>query len=128
MTRDERITQPTDWTGLEDQPRLHSVWHRGVELQAGHRVRLLPRRSADIFDLALEGKLALIEAIEQDYEEKIYLAVVVDDDPGRDLGLLRQPGHRFFYALDEVEPVSMSEGQTEPGRDAAADAEMTTLE
>ena len=23
--------------------------------------------------------------------------MVIDDDPGRDLGLLRQPGHRFFF-------------------------------
>jgi hypothetical protein len=30
--------------------------------------------------------------------------VVLDDDPGRDLGLLRQPGHRFFFRLEEVEP------------------------
>jgi hypothetical protein len=30
---------------------------------------------------------------------------VLDDDPGRDLGLLRQPGHRFFFAPEEVEPM-----------------------
>ena len=29
------------------------------------------------------------------------LALVLDDDPGRDLGLLRQPGHRFFYATEK---------------------------
>jgi hypothetical protein len=29
----------------------------------------------------------------------------VDADPGKDLGLLRQPGHRFFYGVDEVEPL-----------------------
>lgn len=27
------------------------------------------------------------------------------DDPGKDLGLLRQPGHRFFFSPDEVEPL-----------------------
>jgi hypothetical protein len=30
---------------------------------------------------------------------------VVDDDPGRDLGMLRQPGHRFFFSPSEVEPI-----------------------
>jgi hypothetical protein len=30
---------------------------------------------------------------------------VIDDDPGRDMGLLRQSGHRFFYSADEVEPI-----------------------
>ena len=29
----------------------------------------------------------------------------VDDDPGRDLGALGQPGHRFFFAPEEVEPL-----------------------
>ena len=35
----------------------------------------------------------------------MHLAVVVEDDPGRDLGERRQPGHRFFFAPDEVEPL-----------------------
>jgi hypothetical protein len=32
------------------------------------------------------------------------LAVVLDDDPGREFGLMRLPGHRFFFYADEVEP------------------------
>ncbi len=56
-------------------------------------------------DIILAGKVAVIEAIEQDYEENIHLALVMEDDPGHDLGMLRQPGHRFFYQLEEVEPV-----------------------
>jgi hypothetical protein len=55
-------------------------------------------------DLALAGQTAVVEAIEQDFEDRIHVAVVLDEDPGRDLGLLRQPGHRFFFGLDEVEP------------------------
>jgi hypothetical protein len=47
----------------------------------------------------------MIEAIEEDAEKRIHLAVVLDDDPGKDLGFMRQPGHRFFYTLDEVEPL-----------------------
>jgi hypothetical protein len=34
----------------------------------------------------------------------LHLAVVVDDDPGQDMGRLRQPGHRFFFTPAEVEP------------------------
>ena len=52
------------------------------------------------------GKTATIEAIEQDYEGRVYLAVTVDDDPGKDLGALRQPGHRFFFQPEEVEPLA----------------------
>jgi hypothetical protein len=38
-------------------------------------------------------------------EGRVYLAVTIDDDPGRDLGQLRQPGHRFFFTPEEVEPL-----------------------
>jgi hypothetical protein len=53
----------------------------------------------------IAGKTATVESIEQDFEGRVYLAVVVEDDPGRDLGALRQPGHRFFFRPDEVEPL-----------------------
>jgi hypothetical protein len=56
-------------------------------------------------DLALAGKIATVASVEQDFEGRLYLAVTVDDDPGRDLGALRQPGHRFFFQPDEVEPL-----------------------
>ena len=75
-------------------------------LQVGDKVRLRPRRGADILDIALAGKLATVEAIEEDFEGRPHLAVVIDDDPGRDLGMLRQPGHRFFFAPEEVERLS----------------------
>ncbi|HZV51445.1 MAG TPA: hypothetical protein VFD49_16970 [Candidatus Dormibacteraeota bacterium] len=74
-------------------------------LRVGDRVRLHPRGRADILDLELEGRIGLIEAIERDYDDAVHLAVVLEDDPGRDLGLLRQPGHRFFFRPEEVEPV-----------------------
>jgi hydrogenase maturation protease len=47
----------------------------------------------------------VIEAIEQDTDGGIKFAVVVEDDPGRDLGFARQPGHRFFFSRAEVEPL-----------------------
>ena len=34
---------------------------------------------------------------------------LIGDLAGKDLGLTRQPGHRFFYALDEVEPLRQPE-------------------
>ena len=48
---------------------------------------------------------ATVESIEQDFEGRLFLAVTVDDDPGKDLGALGQPGHRFFFQPDEVEPL-----------------------
>jgi hypothetical protein len=93
-----------EWHLLEDKTHVESVSVDGVELRAGDHVRLRPRAGGDVFDLALAGKIATIETIEQDYENNFHLAVVVDDDPGKDLGLSRQPGHRFFFSPAEVEP------------------------
>ena len=76
-----------------------------VQVKAGDRVRIRPKKRADVMDMALDGKIAVIEAVEQDVEGGVQLALVLDDDPGRDLGMMRQPGHRFFYATDEVEAV-----------------------
>jgi hypothetical protein len=88
-----------------NSPAPRSVVAAGVELKAGDRVRLKPRRGADVFDLVLQGKLATIASIEQDFEGQVHLAVTVDDDPGRDLGQQLQSGHRFFFKLDEIEPI-----------------------
>ncbi len=94
-----------DWQLENDRRTVESVHVGAFELRAGDRVRLRPRGRADILDLALAGMIATVESIEQDFEGKIYLAVTVDDDPGQDLGRLRQPGHRFFFAPEEVEPL-----------------------
>lgn len=98
-----------EWQLLEDKTHLDVVSINGVELRPGYRVRLKPRGRKDIFDLALAGKTAMIEAIEEDYEGGAHLAVVLDDDPGKDLGMLRQPGHRFFFSVEEVEPLSQDD-------------------
>ena len=92
------------WDPLAEVPLLKCVVVSGVELRTGDRVTLRPRKVADIMDMALEGKVAVIEAIEQDFEDNIQLAVVLDDDPGREFGMMRQPGHRFFFSPEEVEP------------------------
>jgi hypothetical protein len=92
------------WNPLEEtKAPPKSVRVFGVDLRVGDRVRLCPRKKADIMDIALAGKVALIEAIEQDFEDNIQLAVVLDDDPGREFGMMRQPGHRFFFSPEEVE-------------------------
>lgn len=89
-----------NWT---EGPQLASTRVGGIELGRGSRVRLRPGKRADIFDTLLEGKIAVIEAIEQDFENNIHFAVVIEDDPGRDLGEMRQAGHRFFFSSSEIE-------------------------
>lgn len=73
--------------------------------QVGCRVRLRPSRSADILDLALAGRVGEVVAVEEDLDGERHVAVVLEGDPGRDLGSASQIGHRFFFAPDELEPL-----------------------
>jgi hydrogenase maturation protease len=98
-----------EWQLLEEKTALDHLEIAGVEVRTGSRVRLRPRKGGDVMDIALAGQIATIECIEQDYEGKQHVCVVLDQDPGRDMGLLRQPGHRFFFDAEEVEPLSPGE-------------------
>ena len=98
-----------EWQLLEEKTSLDHLEISGVEVKIGSRVRLRPRKGGDVMDIALAGQIATIECIEQDYEGKQHFCVVLDDDPGKDMGLLRQPGHRFFFDAEEVEPLAPDE-------------------
>lgn len=100
-----------EWQLLEEKTSVDQLQIAGVAVKAGSRVRLRPRQGGDVMDIALAGQLATIECIEQDYEGKSHVCVVLDNDPGRDMGLLRQPGHRFFFDSEEVEPLSEEEAR-----------------
>ena len=89
----------------------------GRVAQAGDAVRLHPSARADAFDMLLAGKTAHIETIRQDYEDRIYLVVTVDDDPGREQPDERVlPGHKFYFFPDEVE--LLDDPQDESARSA----------
>src|SRR5262249_2843229 len=96
----------TGWSPDSHRRRLECLHIGRAEIRPGDPVRLRPRGRADILALALGGKTAPGEGSEQDYDGRAFLAVTVDDDPGKDLGLLRQPGHRFFFSPEDVEPLS----------------------
>jgi hydrogenase maturation protease len=98
-----------EWQLLEDKTALDHLDIAGVEIKPGSGVRLHPRPGGDVMDIALSGQTATIECIEQDYEGKHHVCVVLDNDPGKDMGMLRQPGHRFFFDAEEVEPLPPEE-------------------
>lgn len=104
-----------EWRLLEDKAPAESLNIAGVEVKPGHHVRLCPGKRGDVMDIALAGKTAVVESIEQDYEGKFHVCVVADDDPGRDIGMMRQPGHRFFFDPEEIEPLPTDE-QTQDTR------------
>jgi hydrogenase maturation protease len=96
------------WEQLE-RPAPDAVTVDGVELRRRSRVRLRPSSRADVFDVALDGRTAVVEELVESMEGVVQLAVTVEDDPGRDLGSERQIGHRFFFSVDEVEPLAAGE-------------------
>ena len=95
-------------TGFEElgAPPPRGVTVAGVEIGHGSRVGLRPGAGGEVFERAIAGRVAVIEAIHEDSDGKVHLAVTVEDDPGRDLGVARQPGHRFFFSPAEVEPLA----------------------
>jgi hydrogenase maturation protease len=103
-----------EWQLLEEKTPVEHTEISGIDVRPGSRVRLRPRKGGDVMDIALAGQIATIECLEQDYEGKCHVSVVLDNDPGRDMGLLRQPGHRFFFAAEEIEPLSEFEAQNHP--------------
>lgn len=100
-----------EWQLLEEKTPVERLEIGEAGVKVGDRVRLRPKQGGDVLDIALAGQVALIESIEQDYEGKAHVCVVLEDDPGRDLGLLRQPGHRFFFDAAEIEPLPAGEAR-----------------
>lgn len=94
-----------DWRLLAADRSVEELRIGGWLLQKGDRVLLRPRARGDVFDLVLAGKTAAVDSIEQDLEGNFLVAVVLEEDPGAYLGLLRQPGHRFFFSPQEVAPL-----------------------
>ena len=92
-----------DFWGRMESGGPASAFVQGVEIAKGSRVRITPRSGGDVFDVALAGRSGVVEGLEHDYDGNVHVAVIFDDDPGRDLGESRYPGHRFFFSLDEVE-------------------------
>ena len=107
-----------EWQVLEDKTPVDRLIIGDAEIKVGDRVQLRPRKGGDVLDIALAGQTAFVESLQQDYEGKVHVCVVIENDPGRDLGLLRQPGHRFFFDADEVEPLPPEEAHPKPVQQA----------
>src|SRR5262249_46375373 len=96
-----------EWRLLDEKSPLETATI-STGVREGDRVRLHPRANGDVLDLALAGKTACVASIEQDYDGNFHVSVVLDEDPGIDIGRLRMPGHRFFFAPEELELLESS--------------------
>jgi hypothetical protein len=87
--------------GAADVPGEASATVDGVTFERGGKLILRPGTDRDIYDKMLDGRAATIERIYLDYDDRVYLGVTVDDDPGQEL--MRETGRYLFFFANEVE-------------------------
>ena len=84
-------------------PDTDSVTIAGRPVARGSLVRLRPgARRADAQDMFLAGRLAEVQAVLHDVEDRPYLAVSLADVPDEDLRIAH--GRFLYFMTDEVEP------------------------
>jgi hypothetical protein len=85
-------------------PDTDSVLIGGQHVARGSLVRLEPgARRADAQDMFLAGRIAEVQAVLTDVEDRPYLAVSLADDPDADLRIAH--GRFLYFSPDEVAPI-----------------------
>jgi hypothetical protein len=112
----ESFLNPADGETPEDA----SLEIAGQRLARGCRVRLEPTRAADVMDLYLRGKTAIVTAVYCTLENEPYVAVVLDEDPLGEADPAAAADIRYrralFFRPDEVVPIPHAEITTEESR------------
>ena len=86
---------------LDDIPGEEEVVIHEVAYRRGDKVLLRLGDRDDPYDRILDGRVATLERIYYDYDDRLYFGVTVDDDPGQDL--MRDTGRFLFFFAGEVE-------------------------
>jgi hypothetical protein len=87
---------------MNDAPGETFMVVDGIEYRKGDIVRLkLGQRRSDAMDILIDNKLTTIEIIYVDYDDKVHLAVTMNDDPGQEMA--RELGRYLFFSPGEVE-------------------------
>jgi hypothetical protein len=100
-------TTPEEIIGLHGgmrpvgNPGEPEVTTGGVRFVRGATLVLRPGTDRDPYDRMLDGRRATLERIYIDYDDRVHLAVTVDDDPGQDL--MRETGRYLFFFPHEVQ-------------------------
>ena len=95
--------EPTPLTPADEEIRGEQrTTVDGVTYALGDTLVLRPGTDRDPYDRMLDGRRATIERIYVDYDDRVHLAVTVDDDPGQQL--MRETGRYLFFFTHEVEP------------------------
>ena len=89
-------------------PDTDSVLIGGQQVARGSLVRLEPgARRADAQDMFLVGRIAEVQAVLTDVEDRRYLAVSLAEDPDADLRIAH--GRFLYFDADEVAPIEAGE-------------------
>jgi hypothetical protein len=97
------VRPPSPPPGLDEIQGEREVAAAGTTVRLGDKIVLRPGTEGDVYDKILDGRTATVERIYRGYDERVYLGVTVDGDPGQEL--LRETGRFLFFFADEVEPV-----------------------
>ncbi|MCU1238959.1 MAG: hypothetical protein JWP63_6926, partial [Candidatus Solibacter sp.] len=85
----------------ENDPERASVETAGGRVSKGAKVRLAPNRRADSMDLFLAGRIAIVQAIERDVEDRVYVGVRLEGDEAADLH--ERYIRSYYFYPDEIE-------------------------
>lgn len=94
---------PSFGDGAPDNPGELEATVDGVTFIRGAKLILKPGTDRDVYDRILDGRAATIERIYLGYDDRVYLGVTIDDDPGQQL--MRETGRYLFFFANEVEPL-----------------------
>jgi hypothetical protein len=89
--------------GADNNPGEPRATVDGVTFERGAALLLKPGTDRDVYDRMLDGRTATLERIYIDYDDRVHLAVTVDDDPGQEL--MRETGRYLFFFPHEVKPL-----------------------
>ncbi|MEA2501410.1 MAG: hypothetical protein QOD01_1521 [Actinomycetota bacterium] len=90
-------------------PDKDTVTIGGVLVAKGDKVVLRPgTRRSDAQDMFLAGKVADVQAVFHDLEDKMFLAVTLEEDINADIQI--EHGRFLYFSPDEVEAVESVEG------------------
>ena len=88
---------------VDNNPGEERAIVNGVTFVKGTKLLLKPGTDRSVHDRVLDGHRATLERIYIDYDERVHLAVTVDDDPGQEL--MRETGRYLFFFAHEVQPL-----------------------
>jgi hypothetical protein len=94
-------------------PEQATIEVAATTVTRGSRVRLAPRKRADSMDMFLAGRSATVAAVHRDLDDRIFVAVTIDDDPGADLH--HAYGRFFYFSPEEIVPLD-GEGESDGER------------